>query len=368
MRSVVVLPAVAAVALLLAGCAAPAPTPTTSAPSETPEPTTIAGPLDCDALVPADVVAAAMSPAGDGTPQPEAAIQGNAALGAIELAAAGGLGCSWRIGPAPSDILGGSGEVAYLSVEVLPGAAGQWQPAWFGDSPSTDTVEVAGVTASRGAGETGWELTAPVGEAWVTIRLTAPGLVTGGSVYGEYDAEQMNGRLVSVGEAAFPVLAGASAEQLDWPRAAGQRQSDAVCTGGLDPQGIGMALGAASIEASAVDPTSSAPTRFRDAVAAASRAYRCEYTVDGIPGPTIDAVIGAGEQFELMSEADLSGVYEPLDLSGSPSFADGDAAFVVRVSDGPATTVLLKAGDSVYRVQSHDAPAAIAEAVLEQIR
>jgi hypothetical protein len=361
--------AAAALVLLLSGCVASAPAPTeTPIAAPTPVETEPAVPLTCEELAPGDLVAAAMTGADGAVPEPAPAIRPTDAFGAVELAAAGALGCSWRVGEAPTTIYAGGADLAYLSNGVLPGGATSWQPAWAGDSPSADTLAVGGIEASTAVGESGWQLTAPVGDAWIAMRLTASGLGTTGSRYDGIPPAEMLSRLGAIGESAFAVLEGASPEQLAFPAAASQRQGDAVCNGGLDPQGIGMALGTTYTETEVEDPTTRAPQSFEAAVAAAARSYSCDYLNDSERGPHIAVVHGAGELFDVLEQADVSTAFGPLDLSAAAGYADGDVAIRALVTDGPASPVLMRVGDSVYLIQSKDGAASVAEAVLAQIR
>lgn len=360
--------AAAALVLLLSGCVASAAPTATSIAEPTPVETAPAAPLTCDQLAPGDLVAAAMTGADGATPEPVPAIRPNDAFGAVELAAAGALGCSWRVGEAPTAVYAGGADIAYLSIGVLPGAAESWQPAWAGDSPSADTLAVGGIEASTAVGESGWQLTAPVGDAWIAMRLTASGLGTTGSRYDGVPPAEMLARLGAIGESAFAMLEGASPEQLAFPAAASQRQGDAVCNGGLDPQGIGMALGTTYSETELDDPTTRAPQSFEAAVAAAARSYSCDYLNDTERGPHIAVVYGAGEFFDVLEQTDVSTAFGPLDLSTAAGYADGDVAIRALVTDGPASPVLMRVGDSVYLIQSKDGAASVAEAVLAQIR
>ncbi|WP_156891327.1 hypothetical protein [Agromyces subbeticus] len=282
----------AALVLLLSGCVAPAPEPIT-------EPTPVVGLLTCDDLAPEGLVAGAMTGADGVAPEPVPAIRPNDTFAAVQLAAAGGLECSWRVGEAPTTIYDGAGAggFAYLTLEVLPNAAEQWQPAWAGDSPSDDILEVGGIEASTAVGESGWQLTAPVAESWVAMRLSAPGLGTTGTRYDGLAPDEVLARLGALAEASFANLQQASSAQLAWPGAE-LRQGDAVCNGGLDPQGIGMALSETYTEVEVQDPTASAPRSFQDAVGAAARSYACDYLTDTTRGPHIAVVYGAGELFE----------------------------------------------------------------------
>ena len=366
-RHAVAVAAAVIAALVLAGCTpTPSPQPT-SAPTSTPSPAPNE-PLTCDGLAPAELVAAALTGADGVAPQPVPAVQPSTGMLALELAAAGGLNCSWRSGPAPETPNGGSGEVAYLSVRVLPGAATQYQPVWAGDTPSTDTRDVDGITASTAIGESGWQLSAPVGDAWVRLHIAAPGLGTVGSLFDGLDLGTVLDRLAELAAPVFSTLETASPEQLAWPRSESVRQGDAVCNGGLNPQGIGMALQAGVIEAQPSDPTSTPPQSFDDAAAAAARSFTCDYFVDGVPGPRVTLLVGAGEQFDLLKQADLATTFEAIDLSAIPSYADGDEAIRPVVTDGPASPVYLKVGNLVYEINGRDHATAVAEAILAQIR
>lgn len=361
--------AAAVLVLLLSGCVASDPTPTeTPIAAPTPVETTPTGPLMCDELAPSDLVAAVMTGADGAVVDPVRAIRPTDAFNAVELAAAGALGCSWRVGEPPTAIYSGDADVAYLSIGLLPGAAGQWQPAWAGDAPSTDTLAVGAIEASTAVGESGWQLTAPVGDAWVAMRLTASGLGSTGSRYDGIPPAEMLSRLGALAEASFSAVQAASPDRLAFPAATSQRQGDAVCNGGLDPQGIGMALDVAFTETEVDDPTTRAPDSFEAAVAAAARSYSCDYLTDSMRGPHIAVVHGAGQFFDLLGQADVSTAFGPLDLSAAPGYAGGDAAIRALVTDGPASPVLLKVGDSVYEISSKDGAAAVAEAILAQIR
>ena len=367
-RHAVCVAAAVLAALVLAGCTpTPSPEPTLT-PTSTPSPGPSNEPLTCDGLAPAELVGAVLTGADGVAPQPVPAVQATTAMLALELAAAGGLNCSWRTGPVPQSEFDGSGEVAYLSVRVLPNAASQYQPVWAGDAPSTETREVGDVTASTAFGEVGWRLAAPVGDAWVELHLAAPGLGTVGSVFDGVNPDTVLDRLAELAAPVFSTLATASPGQLAWPRSESMRQGDAICNGGLNPQGIGMALGAGVIEAEASDPTSAPPRSFHEAAAAAARSFTCDYLVDGVPGPHVTFLVGAGGLFDVLKQADLATTFEPLDLSAIPSYAAGDEALRAIVTDGPASPVYLKVGNSVYEIESHDGPTAVAEAILAQIR
>ena len=249
--------AVAATACLvlfaLTGCLATPVAAPTSSPSASPSPEPVAsGPLTCDELVPAEVVAAALEGADGVAVEPVAAVKESVAFDQALLTGAGGRACSWRVGAgmpeynAPSDW-------AYLTVEVLPDAGAQWVPLAMGDGPSTMTRPIAGIEASVAGGDPGWRLSAPVAGGWVQATLSAAALTSTGGRFAGLGADTMMDRLAQVGETAFPVLQEADASRLTWPAVA-VRQGDALCTGDLDATGTPRVRPRRSSRASRMPP------------------------------------------------------------------------------------------------------------------
>lgn len=361
----------AALLVLLSGCAAAAPAATqtpVAEPTSTSTATAPSAPLTCDELVQAELVTAAMTGVDGVAPEPASAVRASAAFASLELAAAGGLGCSWRVGEAPDGIFDGSGDISYLTVEVLPGAAAEWQPLWYDDVPSDQTLDVDGILASRTFGEWGWELSAPVGDAWVEIRLAAPGLGTIGTRYDGIPPEEIYSRLGAVAASTFDVVGNATVEQLAWPPAETKREGQASCRGGLDPQGIEAVLGVPLTDVSVADPTAGAPVSFSQASSAAAGSYSCFY-LTGTPRTALVTVVhGAGELFNALNVADVSTAFESLDVSAAPGYTQGDVAIRAVVTDGPGSPVIMRIGDAVYEIQSSERAVEVAEAILAQVR
>jgi hypothetical protein len=357
-------PAVVVVASLLlfalTGCSVPAtaetPTPTVSPPP------VASGPLTCDDLVPADLVASTLEGA-DGVPvEPVAAANRSDVFNAVLLEGAGGLPCSWRVGSgmpeynAPSDW-------AYLRIDVLPGAAAQWVPVQMGDMPSPDTREIAGVEASVAGGDPGWAISAGIGESWVMASISAAALTSTGSRFTGPGADvDVIDRLADVAEAAFTTLQQATPDQLDWPSVE-LRQGDAICNGGLDEQGIvgAMQLPAGSaVEYTVWDPTTEAPTRFDEAVGAAARAFSCHLQGDDGTWVTIKTARGFSPLFDRFRAPDADVALSPLELADAPQ--DTEA---VVTGTGKASTVYLSIAGTLYGIQGEGAPA-VAQAIVAQ--
>jgi hypothetical protein len=343
----------------LTGCSVPAPAEmATPTPSPTPTPVS-SGPLTCDDLVPAGLVAAALEGA-DGVPvEPVPAANRLDIFNAVLLEGAGGLPCSWRVGGgmpeynAPSDW-------AYLRIDVLPRAAAQWVPVQLSDGPSDHTREIAGVEASVAGGDPGWSISAPIGESWVIASISAAALTSTGSRFAGLGADMVIDRLADVAEAAFTTLQQATPDQLDWPSVE-LRQTDAICNGGLDEQGIvaAMQLPAGSA-VEYTDPTTEAPTRFDGAVRAAARAFSCELQADDGTWLTITTARGFSPLFDRFRAPDADVALSPLELADAPQ--DTEA---VVIGTGRGSTVYLSIAGTLYSIQGEGAPA-VAQAIVAQ--
>lgn len=367
MRPNVVVLATASVLLLtLTACSATAATaPPTAEVTESPTPEAPA-PITCDDLVPADTVAAALVGADGALIEPVAAVNARDAFTGVLLEGLGGLACSWRVGAGMPDYNAPS-DWAYLRVDVLPDAAGEWVPAQLGDGPSTDTRQIAGVEASVTGGDPGWLLSAPVGEDWVVASISAAGLTAEGGRFAGIGGGVMIDRLAEVAEAAFTTLAEADPEQLDRPTVE-LRQSDASCSGGLDEQGIVAAMqlpADLSVEYVMVDSTDAAPSAFEEAVRAAAGVFTCELLVDGGPLVSIATARGFASLFDRLRGPDGDVTFEPFDIADVP--AGGHAEAVVRrYHDGPSTPAYLVVGDTLHEIQG-DGTEAVAQAIVVQV-
>lgn len=349
--------------LALTGCSAAAAV-STQTPTASATPTPVAsGPLSCDDLVPADLVAATLEGA-DGVPvEPVAAVKSDAAFESVLLEGVGGLACSWRVGSGMPEYNGT--DWAYLRMNVLPGAAAQWQPFESEGRPSTDTRQVAGIEASVSGGDPGWAISAPVGDSWVHATISAAGLTGSGSRFGELAGLGMIDRLVEVAASAFTAIQQADGAQLDWPPTVELRQGEAICNGGLDEQGIVAALqlpADATVEYMTVDATATPPERFDGALRAAARTFDCELRVDGSEGVTISTARGFGPLFDRLGLPDNDVAFAALELVDAPA---GTQAVVTRYDDGRATVVLLAVGDTLYQIRG-DGAQAVAQAIVHQ--
>ena len=346
----------------LTGCsmAAPVAVPTpTASPTPTPE---ASGPLTCDDLVPADLVASALK-GNDGIPvEPVAATKHSDVFNAVLLEGAGGLPCSWRVGGgmpeynAPSDW-------AYLRVDVLPGAAARWVPVQLGDAPSDHTREIAGVEASVAGGDPGWVISAPIGDSWVTASISAAALTSTGGRFAGLGADVIIDRLADVAEAAFTTLQQAKPDRLDWPSVE-LRQTEAICNGGLDEQGIVAAMqlpAGSAVEYTVWDPTTEAPTRFDSAVRAAARAFSCELQADDGTWLTITTARGFSALFDRFGSPDADVAVSPLELADAP-----DDTEAVVTGTGRASTVYLSIGGTLYGIHGEGAPA-VAQSIVAQV-
>ncbi len=359
--------AVAATASLLlfalTGCSAatvpPSPTPSPPTPSPTPA---ASGPLTCDELVPAELVAATLEGA-DGVPvEPVVATHEGRVFDSVLLEGAGGLACSWRVGSgmpeynAPSDW-------AYLTVQVLPGAAAQWMPLWAGDAPSTDTRQVGDIEASVSFGDSGWGLSAPVGDAWVLATIAAAAHTSTGSRLDPLGGPVVMDRLAAVAESAFAELEQADAARLAWP-AVGLRQGDAVCNGPLDQAGIVAALGLpaeSEVTYTATDPTSTPPTTFESAVQSAAHSFDCELQVDGSWQVTISTAHGFAPLFDRLQAPDGDLSFSALELVDAPA----GATAVANADDGRAAEAFVAVSDPLYRISGEGARV-VAQAIVDQ--
>ncbi|MFF2371272.1 hypothetical protein [Agromyces sp. NPDC058110] len=363
-------PAVVATASLLllavTGCVAdagavptPSPTPSVAPTTPAPEPAL----LECDDLAPLSLVATALQGADGAAAQPVPAVNDLDAFDGVLLEGAGGLPCSWRVGEGMPEYNSPS-DWAYLRIDVLPGAADQWVPLSAGDGPSTLTRTVAGIEASVSGGDRGWAVSAPVGDSWVVASISAAGLTGSGSRFSGLGGDVMIDRLADVAGAAFTTVQQASPAQLARPTVE-LRQTDAVCDGGLDQQGILAAEQIsvdAAVEYDVVDPTAAPPAYFSDAVRAAARTFTCDLWAEGLPVVTITAARGFSPLFDRLRAPDGDVGFAPFDLADEPADA---AAVVAAAADGPSTPAYLSIGGTLYEIQG-DGARAVAQAIVAQ--
>ena len=349
----------------LTSCAAVPPVRVPAEPSITAEPADTT-PLTCADLLSPDAAARALTGADGVTPDLVEAVQPSYAVEHALLTGAGGLSCSWRAGTGQQVIGAEHGDWAYLSVEVLPDAAADWVAPYAGDVPSEEHRTIGRVDATTSSGESGWRISAPVGAAWVELRVTSSGVISGGSRFSGASFDGVLDEMMPAAETTFAAITAASAEQLSWPQLP-FREGEARCDGGLDQMGIenALQLDGAPVQYSLVDSRATTIDGLADAVEARIGLFRCELFAEGYGYTEItvvrdfESVIG-----ELATMPDISSALEPVVLDGA---VEGETAVQARREDGPRSPVYFTLGQTLYGVSS-DGAATVAEAIIAQTR
>lgn len=352
------------IASLTSCVSAPLPTiPSEQATTAEPTDTT---PLTCSDLVSSDAAVGALTGADGVPPDLVAAVQPSHAVEHALLAGAGGLACSWRAGTGQMLIGAEHGDWAYLSVAVLPDAAADWVPPYAGDVPSEERRTVGPVEATTSAGETGWRISAPVGSAWVDVRVTASGVISGGSRFEGAPFDSVLDGMMPAAEETFSAVSVATAEQMSWPRLP-FREGAALCDGELDQVGIedALQLDGAPVTYSLRDSRAESIDGLGGAVEARIGVFRCELFAEGFGRTEITVVRDFAPTLgDLMTMPDMSSALEPIVLEGS---VDGETALRARRDDGPRAPVYFTLGDTLYEVWS-DGAATVSEAIIAQTR
>lgn len=369
-RANTLIPLAAIVALALVACSPTEVAPASSVQPSTPVETAATGLLACDELVEAKDVARALT-GGDGVvPKPVAAVQPSAAFDTALLTGVGGLACSWRVGEGQLRVGAGEGDWAYLQVSVLPNSAELYKPLWAGDSPSTETTLIVHgtnqITASVTQGETGWKISAPVGDSWVQLAVRGSGLVSSTSRFEGKASVDVATDLIIAAAGVFGVLGTAAPERLAWP-ALESRSTDAACDGGLDEMGIADALmidPSSDPEYVMTDSRANPPQSIESATRAAAGVFTCELRAGESGTTTITAVQGFAPVLATMSEADSSVAFQPIALNGAVA---PEAAIVAVRDDGPRSPMYFTVGETLYEVYS-DGTQHVAEAIIAQTR
>ncbi|ROS73067.1 hypothetical protein EDF32_2770 [Cellulomonas sp. PhB143] len=221
----------AAGALLLTGCgtsgeddgttAGPAAASRTATPTPTPTPVAL---LTCDDLVDSSAVATTLTFADGKAPKVVEALQPDLQMDPYLITEAGGLGCSYRNGPEPTQPDYVEDGAAYVGVEVLPGAGDYFvEDAGDTDEPVDPSVDVAGVQSVSTCGPLGCLVAGVVGDSWVRVWMHTSGWEQDFSPYeGMPDREKtVLGGLQAIASRAYGALAEAPAEAYAW-RARGE--------------------------------------------------------------------------------------------------------------------------------------------------
>lgn len=361
-RSVGISAGLAVMVVLSASACGSSATPNASPTSDAPSTPASADLLACSDLASLDTVAGVLAAEPADVVE---AVQPSDAVDLAVLTAAGGLACSWRVGAGQQMIGDGAGDWAYLSIEILPGAADDWAPPYAGDTPSEDTRMIAGVEATTSSGETGWRVSAPVGSAWVELSITASGLTSTGSRFEGTPAGEALDNLATAAETTFTTTATATEAQLDWP-AVRPREGVARCDGRLGETGIVSALqyGDAITTYTVIDPRTQPIVDLEDAASARVGAFSCELFAEGFGYTDILAVQnGAPIIDELAAQPDIAGALQPITLEGA---MDGESALVARRADGPRSPLYFSLGVWFFAVSSGDGAQTVAEAIIAQ--
>lgn len=294
------------------------------------------------------------------------AVQPSHAVEHALLNRAGGLACSWRAGAGQASVGAVDGDWAYLSVWVLPDAAAEWVPPYAGDVPSKEHRTIADVEATTAAGETGWRISAPVGSAWVDVRVTSSGVMGGVSRFDGAPFDSVLDGMMPAAQETFTAVHAASPERLSWPTLV-YREGEARCDGDLDEGGIGAALhlDGAPTTYSLRDARAEKIDGLGDAVAARIGLFTCELAAEGFGSTEITVVRGFAPTLgDLMTMPDMSSALEPVVLEGS---VEPEAAARARREDGPRSPVYFALGNTLYCVSS-DGATSVAEVIISQTR
>lgn len=258
------------------------------------------------------------------------------------------------------------GDWAYLSVAVLPDAAADWVPPYAGDVPSEEHRTVGPVEATTTAGEAGWRISAPVGSAWVQVRVTASGVISGGSRFEGASLDSVLDGMMPAAEETFAAINVATAEQMSWPRLT-YREGEARCDGGLNQVGIehALQLDGAPVTYSLRDARAEKIDGFAHAVEARIGLFRCELFAEGFGYTEITVVRGFESMIgKLATMPDMSSALVPTLLRGS---VENETALQARRDDGPRSPVYFTLGNTLYGVSS-DGAATVSEAIIAQAR
>jgi len=354
----------------LSGCAAessaaPTESPGGSAPASTTAPPT-ARVYACDDLATTDDVARALAPSGGSLPSPVAAIQPQTHLSDYVVPFIGGLSCSWRVGTAAGSPLEYPAESdwAYLTIKVVPAAAGSWTPYAQGDSPDDTLTTIAGIDAATGCGDPGCVISAPVGDAWVEIKMSTIFFGIGEGHFAGMTTEAILAQLQPFAASVFTTLTDAAPSQLAWP-ASDVTKREPACTGALKPQAIAMALGIAPFEYEVYD-TNTAPKYFDGYVNQRAGFFTCYVQADGAQGTSITVGYDLAGIVDTMIDArDTEAALPQVTLEGAIS---GEHAVQVCADTSTWCTVIFSLGNAAYRVESRNNALAVAEAVIAQAR
>lgn len=232
----------------LAACTAaplPQPTPSSSPPAPTHEPTapSFRLGLGCSDLAPSKSIETALhAPA---TPVDPHTWKGAIGLVDYAVSQAGGLQCQWAVDPSDYNkgiVSKDQPPAARLMVDLLPEAAAKWNPGFQGDAPATKTRKFGAVKAFASCGDPGCQVNALVGTTWVEILIYNPAAQMGKTPLGGPD-EIFNGAAPAI-TSIFHALAAAGDPQPAWTPPASNRPIASTCTELLPARNLAFLTGA----------------------------------------------------------------------------------------------------------------------------
>jgi hypothetical protein len=367
--------AAALVAIGLSGCSASAPAPETSSPVASPTavastaPATPAatGPLQCADLIEQQEVVTAFTRSGTASTGSVTAITpyDGELTGPLAVTGAGGLACAWSVRTSAS-----SGSAGTLLVQVLPGAASQWSAMMYGDGPTSDRREFAGITSAATCGDPGCGASAIVGSAWVRVDMTIPGIGGENSAFGgESQAAILSGASPSISRV-FSTVQHASPARLVFPKHPGSTSGTPRCEGILRTADIAPVL-SSSDAAYQLLPLTGRTYSISGAASHDLGSYRCFANGTGTAGAsTADITVAPGQTWAITA-IDGSRYFDsnPLRPTRLVGATGSEAAETTCAQGGTSEcTTVFSLGDLAIQVGGTKNATKIAEAIIASAR
>lgn len=285
--------------------------------------------------------------------------------GPIAVVGAGGLACAWSVRTSAS-----TGSAGTLLVQVLPGAASQWSALMYGDGPTSDRRDFAGISAAATCGDPGCGASAVVGSSWVRVDLTIPGIGGESSAFG---AESQDAILTGASPTIsriFTTVQGASAAQREFPEHPGSTSGTPRCEGILRTAGIAPLLSSRDATYQLL-PLDGRTSSISGAASHDLGSYRCFANGSSTTGgSTADITVAPGQAWAVRA-IDGSRYFDarplrPTRLVGATS---GETA-ETTCADGSTEecTTVFSLGDLAIQVGGTKNATRIAEAIIAEAR
>lgn len=361
------------VTLGLSGCSTSAPitggspstaSSTAAAPSTS---ATAADPLRCTDLVEQQEVVAAFTRSGATATGSITAITpyDGELTGPVAVVGAGGLACAWSVRTSASD-----GAVGSLLVQVLPDAASQWSALMYGDGPTSDRRDFAGITSAATCGDPGCGASAVVGSGWVRVDMTIPGIGGEQSVFG---TESQEGILAGASPAIsriFTTVQEASAAQLDFSKHPGSTSGDAQCDEILPTVSLAPLLSSSGAIYQAL-PLTGETYSISGAASHDLGSFRCSAKGTSLSGDsTAEITVAPGQAWSVAAmEGSRYFGSEPLRRTRLVGATSSETAETTCVDGGTREcTTVFSLGDRAIQVSGTRNATSIAEAVIARAR